>query len=105
MARPLINRAWSRTISGPLLDLGGKSPLLQGMAPRLELIEGTSFNPAFAVVVNDPRTLLRLDLFVITDLDQGTDHMIEGVHIVIVQDDLPEGACFTHHLLQKQFLR
>lgn len=100
MASPLINRAWSKTISGPLLDHGGKSPLLQGMAPRLELIEGTSLDPAFPVVVNDPRTLLRLDLFVITDLDQGTDHMIKGVHIIIVQDDLPEGPGFTHHLLQ-----
>jgi len=71
------------------LDFSRQISFQQSRTQRFKNIIFAILYSALPLKVHQHRTLLCLLSFMATHFDQGNNHMIEGVVIVVVEDNLP----------------
>jgi hypothetical protein len=80
-----------------------KPGLQEARATRFQVIEFPRLYGAFSVIVDYQGTLFCLLRGMVTHIDQGLDHMVECIDIIIKEDDLIE--ILFHFINQEGFLQ
>jgi hypothetical protein len=71
------------------VDLSTQPPFQKCAAFGLQFVVGSVLDTTLARCMNDQCTLLGLLGFVFADIDQRSDHPVEGIHVIVEENDLP----------------
>ena len=87
-----------------LLNFCCNSSFQQGNTQGFKCFERTSFYLAFAIVVNNPGALLCLLTLMATNFDQGIDHMVKRIEVVVENDQIALSHQFLYHRMLRSVI-